>query len=332
MRNFVFLICSERSGSNFITSLLNGHSLVSGPSPTHLFRLFGSNIDNYGDLTKEENWNILLEDFLLNFGCKLGIWHTNITLEELRQKARSRNVAELLRIVYEKEAEYDKASHIFVKENHTYRFAPFLLDHFPECKFVFMVRDPRDVASSWVSTESIPGGVEKAVDTWMVDQSGGLALDQRLRGTDRLLLVRYEDLISDAEQCLQHITSFLGLTYEPQMLEFYQHPRTRMNAEAIHAWANLSKPVVSGNAGKFRKTLSPEDVRYVELQCFDLMKSLGYEPEQVREKPEARDLEQEISALRPVINEGSYIIRGDEEQETRRRRRTAIDCVLERRL
>lgn len=30
--NYTFLMCSERSGSNFITKLMNNHSQICGPS------------------------------------------------------------------------------------------------------------------------------------------------------------------------------------------------------------------------------------------------------------------------------------------------------------
>ena len=151
MKQFTFLLCSERSGSNFITSLLNGHSAISGPPPTHLFRLFGTNRGNYGDLTRDENWNMLVDDVILNFRCQLGSWHTTPTATALKTEAKKRTVAELLRIIYEQEATFDGADHIIVKENHAYRFLPFLLTHFHPCRLLFQVRDPRDVAASWIS-------------------------------------------------------------------------------------------------------------------------------------------------------------------------------------
>ena len=102
--------------------------------------------------------------------------------------------------------------------------------------------------------------------------------------------------------------------------------------EAIHAWANLSKPVMRGNAGKFRELLTPNDVRYVELRCFDLMKVFDYKPEQVTKKPEPREFDRAIAFLQPLINAGTYIIRDENEQETRKRRLAALDGVLKRRL
>ena len=84
----------------------------------------------------------LIEDVVENFQCILGQWTSSITAEQLGTRASRRTVGELLRIIYEKEALSDGASHVFVKENHTYRFAPFLMAHFPGCRFVLPGQRP----------------------------------------------------------------------------------------------------------------------------------------------------------------------------------------------
>jgi LPS sulfotransferase NodH len=332
MTQFLFLVCSERSGSNFITSLLNGHSSICGPAPTHLFRLFGTNAGNYGDLAADSTWQVLAEDMITNFECKLGTWLQAVSAEELMSKARSRTTAAMLEVIYDKEATADQASHVFVKENHTYRFAPFLLAHFPSCRLVWMIRDPRDVASSWVKTESIPGGIEKAVSTWVEDQQESLSLYHQLRGSGRIIRISYEELIADTEATLRRLTEYFGLPFEETMLEFYRQPRVRENAQRIHAWSNLGIPVMTNNAGKFRHTLSEHDLRYVELSCHHLMVALGYQPELVTEPPDESGVAEQLAALQPQINPGSYRIESEDEQRIREQRLAAIRQVLERRL
>ncbi len=332
MKDFVFLICTERSGSNFITSLMNGHSQISGPPPSHLFRLFGTNRGNYGDLESDRNWNMLIEDVVVSFDCKLGSWSTGVTVEELKERVERRSVAQVLRFLYEKEAVYDGADVLFVKENHTSSFAPFLLAHFPGCRFVWMVRDPRDVASSWVSTKSIPGGVARAVDVWLEDQTASQALYQQLRDSGRAVLARYEDLVRDPTRALRRLTDFLGLPYDHRILEFYSQQRTVDNAARIDAWANLGRPVLRDNTGKYRRVLSPVDRRYVELACYQLMAHFDYDHDLMIEPPDAGTLAAELEALRPSVDPGSYTIPTDEEKAIRARRLAAIDQVLARRL
>ena len=330
MKEFTFLISTERSGSNFLAALINGHPLVSGPPPTHLFRLFANNRGNYGDLDNNASWTALVEDVVLNFACGLGSWKTSITEQDLKDRAKERSVAELLRIIYESEADCDRASHIFVKENHTYSFAPFILAHFPNCRLVYLVRDPRDVASSWACTRSLSGGVAEAVDVWVADQSASLSLANQLRDTGRMVLLRYENLVNDTEQTLQKLTGFLNLPYQNSILDFYRQPRTIGNAERIEAWTNLSRPVMRGNTGKYRSTLSTTDIRYIELSCHRMMRKLGYSCDFVTEPPDEEQCGQQRAALRLQVNTGKHTV-NHEEQEIRDRRLAAINRVLSRR-
>ncbi len=299
---FSFLIATERSGSNLATSLMNSHSRICGPPPTHLFRLFANNRTNYGDLGRDEAWEALIEDVVLNFECQLGTWATSVTPDELRRRATERTVAELLRVIYAQEAEHDNASHVVVKENQTWSFLPFLLAQFPECRLVLLVRDPRDVASSWVQTDAMPGGVAKAVAAWTEDQRGALDAWNRMPEAGRMVQVRYEELLQDPERVLTGLVRHLGLAFEEAMLGFNQNRRTRINAERIEAWANLRRPIMRNNAGKFRAVLSRADQRYVELACYDQMRRFGYVPELVTALPEAGRLEAELEELRSELS------------------------------
>ena len=136
----------------------------------------------------------------------------------------------------------------FVKENHTYQFAETLARYFADCRFVFLVRDPRDVASSWVRTDSIPGGIEKAVDTWVEDQTGTLAVCDVLRREERVFMLRYEDLISQSVEQLNALAHFFELPFTDSIFDFYKHPRTSANAKRIQAWKNIGRPIMPTTA------------------------------------------------------------------------------------
>ena len=311
---------------------MNGHSLISGPPPSHLFRLFGTNRGRYGDLSSAHNWNILIDDVVANFAHKLGYWNTTVSSDELRQNVEEHSVAALLRFIYEKEARYEDASHIFVKENHSYSFAPFLLAQFPDCKFVWLVRDPRDVTSSWLNTPTMPGGVEKAVEVWSKDQEASLELFHQLQDSGRILRIYYEDLVGETVRSLTRLTTFLGLSYEERMLEFNTQRRTVENARRIDAWANLQNPVLSANTKKYRAILSEADQRYIELACHSLMVQFSYAGDFITEPPAAETRTALLDELRPSVNAGSYSIPSSQEQEIRERRLAAVQRVLTRRL
>jgi hypothetical protein len=321
-------MCTERSGSNLLTSLAGAFQGMSAPPPTHLFRIFAHNRSNYGDLTNDRNWRVLVEDVVENFGAKLGLWNTEIAFDEL-VTTTPRDAFELLRCIYAQEAQVDAAVNSFVKENHTYQFAETLARYFADCRFVFLVRDPRDVASSWVRTDSIPGGVEKAVDTWVEDQTGTLAVCDVLRREERVFMLRYEDLISQPGTQLNALADFFGLPFTDSIFDFYKHPRTSANAERIQAWKNIGRPIMRDNSGEFERVLSDSEIRYVELRCGRLMERFGYA---LRLSSNAVFDTDEVERLRPHLNVGRYVIDAPAELAIRQRRLMAIKRVVERRL
>jgi len=161
-----FLMCSERSGSNFITKLLNGHNNICGPSPKHIINPVARNLFRYGDINEKENWNELLVDIHRLINIDFAIWEKEFSLEDLKALAPIGDVASLIRNIFLEEARANGKQHVFIKENHVYEFLPFLLLNFPESKYVYMVRDPRDMALSWKKNPDHLGGIVKAARQW----------------------------------------------------------------------------------------------------------------------------------------------------------------------
>jgi hypothetical protein len=217
----------------------------------------------------------------------------------------------------------------FVKENQTHTLATTLLDAYPDARFVMMIRDPRDVAASWVLTDSIAGGVQRAVDVWLKDQSEAEPVYGALHQRGRAARLRYEDLIAAPRRHLEALADFMGVPFDESVFEFYRKPRTRANAERIEAWANIKRPIMHTNAGKYRNTLSATDIRYVELRCGELMQRFGYAPE--TDAANRADVPTEIERLLPHVSPGRFVVEDDRERAIRDRRRAALNRVLARR-
>lgn len=272
---FAFLMCTERSGSNFIVSLMNGHPKISGPPSSHLFRLFGLNAHNYFPTSNPANWTAFCEDLVSGQENMLSKWETKVDAAELDAACPNRTIREALDYAYAKECRGgEKLS--FVKENYTYMVTAFLLANWADAKFVHMVRDPRDVAASWVKTSGTAGGVKEATATWLKDQTESVRYFNQIKSSGRALQIRYEDLVADTPATAKKLCQHVGAEYDPVMLDFYKDKRTAQNARRIEAWGNLSKPVMTSNFGKYRKSLTSEDIRYIELKCHKLMTSFDY--------------------------------------------------------
>lgn len=326
---YIFLVCTERSGSNFITSLMNGHSAICGPPPTHLFRLFATNMDRYGNLDDDAAWSDLVGDLSNAFHSTLGVWNTSISAKEILLNVKNRSLTSILKYIYGKEAVTDDAQFIFVKENQTAKFSPFLLANFPECKFLAAVRDPRDVALSWVNAAAMPGGIQRAVDTWIRDQTAALSLYSQLKDSKRCRLIHYEALLADVRGTLEPILEWMGLGFDESILRHHENPRTKRNAQRIAGWKHIASGVLEKNSSKFRSGLSSEEIRYIELRCAPLMAIFGYETEQIERNRSSEIVAEEIATLEKGLRVQAMQI-GGEEATIRRRRLESIARVLDR--
>lgn len=105
-------------------------------------------------------------------------------------------------------------------ENTFYMYALSMM--FPGAKFIHLLRDPNDVARSFMSFSKAGGGgsdhsESDAYAQWIrfVDYA---AKGERALGKERVLRVRHEDLVADAEKTLRECLSFLGEDFSSDVL------------------------------------------------------------------------------------------------------------------
>ena len=273
--HFDFLLCSERSGSNLITKILNAHPEICGPFPSHMFRYFSTNYWRYGDLRRDENWEVFLEDAAYYMANIFATWGSSVSLDELRLAIGERSLAAVGRVFYEAEAASHGKSRVFVKENHTWSIMAYLLAHFSDAKFVWMVRDPRDMALTWRALAR--GGVRTATETWLSDQRGSLKAYTWLRDVGRIHRVRFEDLVLAPEETTRDICAFLGVPYDSQMLSFHEHDIVVENANKMASWHDLQSPLIPDRIGRYAQELSEAEILYIEARCAREMAYFGYQ-------------------------------------------------------
>jgi len=274
-----FLMCSERSGSNFISKLLNGHNNICGPSPKHIINPVARNLFRYGDLFKDENWDELLNDIQFLLSVDFSVWKKSFTKKDLAGLAVKGDIKSLIQNIFMEEARENGKQNVFIKENHIYEFLPFLLIYFPEAKFVYQTRDPRDMALSWKRNLGHPGGVISAARQWKKDQQQNSKNYYVLHKQGRAHFLRYEDLTANSEQELKWLVDFLGLPFDEGIFDFHKDEITKKNASMLEAWNNLSQGVITNNSRKYLNELSTDEIKAIEKICWFEMKHLGYQPE-----------------------------------------------------
>ncbi len=276
----IFLICSERSGSNLIASIVGEHPKVYSHPPYHLGRDLIMRLHEVaaGGVSSEA-LQVLKGNAVARITKYRGVEEAARFSDWL--DARTEIVPrEVARFVFQEMPVDATDKHVFVKENNIHQMLFFLVDCFPDAKFIYQVRDPRDFLLSavarrkrWLGNKF--GSIRNAMNVWREDQLGGLAA-YGLLGPERVFLQRYEDLVGNFDDTVSRLCDFLDLDFDGRMHKFHEADHAQQLAVKGGPRENLARPLMTANFRKYRKGLSRGKVKIVEAYNGDLMDRLGY--------------------------------------------------------
>jgi hypothetical protein len=165
------------------------------------------------------------------------------------------------------------------------------LELFPDCRFVLMLRDPRDMVASLLQVgqrlegsgadyafrpQNLPGVIHYAIKHY--EPVYALLQDPQTRA--RILPVYYESLVLQPALEMERLRTFSGL-----MLADYRPDQAWTGAPAItaiqRAWGSelYGQPLSAGRIGIYRRLLPPEAIRLIETSCRQYFEIFGYQPE-----------------------------------------------------
>lgn len=295
----IILFCSERSGSNMIAKVFDAHPQVCAPGDSHLFAVMSECACRYAPGSDD-----LRRAVLDLFDAKVGQWAIDSRTREQRAALLSglTRAGEMAAALYAAEARAADKPHVMLKENSSFRYLPMLMAQSTRPRILFMTRDPRDMAVSWINGPVMRGGVLRAADRWHLDQQGFIETVAQLGSETRVATLRYEDVLSDPEGQMRRVCHDLDLPFSEEMLRFSERSfSARADARRSSMWSNLDKPILSDNAQKFRRELDDDQIAFIEAATAPFMTALGYETARP-EQPEFGRFDT-LDALRAQLSE-----------------------------
>lgn len=138
------------------------------------------------------------------------------------------------------------------KRPDTWRYIGLLHGLFPEAKFIVMQRDPVDTCLSiffqQLDAAQLPFTTDLGDIAHHLRGCRELMRHWKTLFPDQILEVQYEELVNRPERTLEQVCGFLGLAWEPRMLEFAtQHSRVR----TASVW-QVREPVHARSVGRWR--------------------------------------------------------------------------------
>ena len=256
----------SRSGTTLLKAMLDAHSQVAIPSESYfipqLWQRHGARPDRdafVDDLRRLE---------------RIRTW--GVDPDEVRRRLDAQpTFADAIQAIYRTYADA-KGKPRFGEKTPLYMQHLGVLDRaFPDARYVHIVRDGRDAALSLLAMTrkprfnlSRPRGLGDFACAWRREVRAA----QRFGSAHPYLELSYEDLVAEPEARLREVCAFLGLEYEPGMLEYHRREDPALYADH----PRLAQPPVR-DARSWRAEMKPADVELFEAIAGDLLSELGYE-------------------------------------------------------
>lgn len=248
-----FIIANPRSGSTLLRLMLTSHPNICVPPEC------GWVVGKYDKYNTQTNINYeeFVEDFFDSSTKKIETWE--LTKGEVLQALlldSPKTYSELVGVIYRLYiTKHQPGKTLWGDKNNFYtKHLPELLDTFPDAKYIFLVRDGRDVAVSYMDMQKygqkyapkVTSDPVKAFEEWA---DTVLESEKQLNGSNHIT-VRYENLVSSPEEELRRVCDFLGEEYSSDMLFYYEN---NYEPEATMAWKMKTKePPSTSQIGRWK--------------------------------------------------------------------------------
>jgi Sulfotransferase family len=260
----IFVVGSARSGTTLLQLMLNAHSEISLAGELHFFDQILKLKKVVPDLATSAQI-----DALFSLIPRLPAFRYLKGIEEVLESTR-RIMKEFPEGDYEtlylhlmKTSAAARGARRFGEKLTTLRYLDELVEIFPDCKMVHIVRDPRACVASRIRTPWTSGDVMTNALKWKIDLASARSFRQRRDPAgQRFCEIKYEDLVHEPTAALQSICTFLGEPYQASMLAYDRSAGEFIKDEP---WkSGVSRPVYASSVELWRSTLSEAQLFLIE--------------------------------------------------------------------
>jgi len=269
-----FVVGSGRSGSTLLRMMLTSHSRIAIPPETWFLLPLVEKLPIDRDLNGAE-----LQQAITVMTSHYRWPDMKISAEELQERATRLTVArirDLAQIVYDIQLRRSGKARWGDKTPPYIRIIPQLAALFPGARFIFLVRDGRDVAKSFQSLMVYGKTVRQNTVEWLEAnrwERKWLASPH----ASSILRVRYEDLVLDPETVLRGICTFIDEQFEPHMLTWQDSVERLVPKRERHIHKNLTRATRHEDVARWMRTMSGGELFMAEAFMGRDLRRLGYE-------------------------------------------------------
>lgn len=269
-----FIVGSSRSGSTLLRLMLASHSRIAIPSETwYLAALVG-----------EFPCDRLLQESEIARAVAVMTNHytwpdMGLDAAEMRRRVaslRGARLRDLVEVVYRWHMEVEGKSRWGDKTPAYIEIIPSLAALFGDAKFIHLIRDGRDVAKSFQKHGWNGPGMDGYTREWL----RAVELDMSLSKTSldqRILRVRYEDLVLHPEATLRGICTFIDERFEDQMLLWQGRVNDAIPDREKKFHSSLSREMNPSDVGRWKREMTSREIFVAEALIGTQLSHFGYE-------------------------------------------------------
>ncbi len=297
----IFMIGTQRSGSNLLRLMLNQLPEIAAPHPPHILQRMTPLMPGYGDLSSDKNFTRLIEDVCCLVELNPVPWH-GVVLDRaaLLRRCRERSLMAVYEAAYDVCAGVKGAKTWCCKSLANINYVSQIEAYFGEPRYIYLYRDGRDVALSFQKAIVGEKHIYSIAKEWRATQELALMIECQI-DPSRFLRVSYEDLTGKPRRTAESICNFLGAPCRESMMEFHRSDEAKRAASSSELWVNVVHPVIGNNTSKFLREVSEQDIRIFESVAGSVLDRLGYDRVYVK-KGEEMVLTQDEITLFEALN------------------------------
>ena len=293
----LFMIGTQRSGSNLLRLMLNQQPAIAAPHPPHILERFMPLLPLYGDMQIERNFDRLVDDVCRIIELNPVPWEgVSLDRETVKSCCFDSSLMAVYGAVHDLMSEAKGAFVWCCKSLANLYFVPELTAFFPDARFIYLYRDGRDVAVSFRKAVVGEKSFYHIACNWHEEQQLALKLRERTDSGDFFSL-SYEELTSNTEATLRRLMGHFNIPFDEHMLTFNNSEDAQATAKSGSLWSNVVQPVMKSNTRKFLREASERDISIFESVAGESLDRLGYERSFINKGEELQFSESEIQAF-----------------------------------
>lgn len=299
MENPIFIVGLPRSGSTLWLNIIAKNPDILRMGEMHFltpwrkdFRYFCRR--RVGNLSEKKNIQKMIELIFSNeivSGITGSFWHYDIEkVNDYNLKKKlftriiesERSLGNIFRILIEEITNFRGYNKCCIKFPVYVNYIHKLLQWYPECKILHVIRDPRATA---ISRTNDPGGTKLKIERYsrmsfiikkimifftVVQYIWTSKIHYKYRKIANYALFCYEDLLVDPEKVIRELCDFTEMNFVPEML----HPK---EGQASSITGAKVKGFDKKAGSRWRNVASPFEKRIVTLLTKKSMKRFGYD-------------------------------------------------------